>query len=131
MKKSILIVFTAIVCSYCTNKVGKLQESFDKNNPDAVACDTTNAVISYSIDIAPIIAASCGANNNSCHSSNSADGILLDFWGGVNYCASTGKFLSSMTWDGNASNMPKSGQKLTSCEIKKITKWVNMGAPDN
>jgi hypothetical protein len=131
MKKSILIVLAAAVCSYCTNKVGKLQQSFDKNNQQVVLCDTTNAVISYSTDIAPIIVASCGANNNSCHSSNSSTGILLDFWGGVNYSASTGKFLSSISWDGNASNMPKTGQKLTSCEIKKITKWVNMGAPDN
>ncbi len=132
MKPLFLIILIIVCFSSCSNKVGELQDKLDKSNGSNMTCDTTNAVISYSADIVPIMNTSCGANNNSCHSSNSSTNILLDFWAGVNYSASTGKFTSSIIWDGNASNMPKNGGvKLNSCEIKKIVRWVNMGAPDN
>jgi hypothetical protein len=131
MKRFVIIVIVFSVLSSCTNKVAKMQDRFDKNNAAASQCDTTNAAISYSADIVPIMNKSCGSTDNSCHSSNSTSGELLDFWAGVNYSASTGKFVSSITWDGNASNMPKNGAQLSSCEIRKIARWVNMGAPDN
>lgn len=131
MKKIIFLIAVVFYFSFCTNDIGKLQDSLTQNY-QAAQCDTTTTVISYSTDIVPIMNTSCGAANTSCHSSGASSLVYLDFWGGVNYSASTGNFLSSITWDGTASNMPKnSPNKLTACEIKKITKWVNMGAPNN
>jgi hypothetical protein len=131
MKAFVLFLVSVTFFISCTSKVGKMQDKFDKDNAVTSQCDTTNAVISYSTDIVPILNKSCGASDNSCHSSSSTSGELLDFWAGVNYSASTGKLASSIVWDGNATNMPKNGVKLSSCDIKKILRWVNTGAPDN
>jgi hypothetical protein len=131
MRAFVLFLISIAFFTSCTRKVGKMQDKFDKDNASGSLCDTTNAAISYSTDIVPILNKSCGATDNSCHSSNSTSGELLDFWAGVNYSASTGKFISSIVWDGNASTMPKNSVKLSSCEIKKIARWVNTGALDN
>ena len=132
MQKLIFLIVAAIYFSGCSHDIGRLQSSMTQNYQMAQQCDTTNTVISYSIHIAPILVSSCGANNNSCHSSNSTTQVLLDFWAGANYCASTGKLKGSVTWDGTAINMPKnSTNKIASCDINKIIRWVNTGAPNN
>jgi hypothetical protein len=94
-------------------------------------CDTT-ATISYQTDIQPILSNSCGANN-SCHNAQSSSGgVILDSYGKVISVVNNGKFLSSILWDGNASQMPKSSpSKLSECAITKIQKWINAGAPNN
>ena len=131
MQKLIFLIAVVFYFCCCTHDIGKLQDSLTQNY-QAALCDTTTAVISYSTDIIPVMNTSCGASNTACHSSGAASMVYLDFWAGVNFSASTGKFLSSIIWDGTASNMPKnSTNKLSACEIKKITKWVNMGAPNN
>ncbi len=118
----LLAVFVA-----CTKDKGELV----KPRPLGPGCDTS-MVISYATDIVPIMNNSCGAQDNSCHTSATASGqTILDIQVGVNAVATNGKLLSSITWDGNASFMPKSGVKLPECDINKIRKWINEGAPDN
>ncbi|MBN8678671.1 MAG: hypothetical protein J0M29_10630 [Chitinophagales bacterium] len=95
------------------------------------SCDTT-VVMSYQTDIKPILSGSCGANN-SCHNTGGAGGgVVLEQYAGVKAAAANGKLLSSITWDGNASFMPKgSPTQLSDCSIAKINKWIQAGSPDN
>jgi len=94
-------------------------------------CDTT-ATMSFQTHIKPILSNSCGANN-SCHNSQSASGsVVLETYAGVASALNSGKLLSSINWDGNASQMPKdSPSKLNNCSIAQIQKWVDAGAPNN
>lgn len=94
-------------------------------------CDTAS-VMSYQTHIKPIMINSCGANNT-CHNTQSASGgVVLENYTGVKASVVTGQFLSSITWDGNTSQMPKdSPSKISDCSIAKIQKWINAGALNN
>lgn len=130
------MIGAVLVLAACT--YNKWEEIKPKNAASTSACDTS-ATVSYAADIVPIMNASCGAQDNNCHSSGSVVGgnVVLDVQIGVAYCATTptsgpnGQLVSCITWDGNTSAMPKNGSKLSTCDIMKIQKWVNEGAPDN
>lgn len=94
-------------------------------------CDTTG-VISYQADIVPIMTGSCGANN-SCHNTSGAGGgFVLENYDGVKNAVESGLFLSAITWDGNAAQMPDgSSTKINDCYIATISKWVASGYPNN
>ena len=94
-------------------------------------CDTS-ATMSFQTHIKPILSNSCGANN-SCHNTQGAGGgVILETYAGVKSSVTSGKLLSSITWDGNASQMPKSSPtKLSDCSITKIQKWIGAGSLDN
>ncbi|HNL39813.1 MAG: hypothetical protein U0U46_08755 [Saprospiraceae bacterium] len=94
-------------------------------------CDTTGT-ISYQTDIVPIMVGSCGANN-SCHNTSGAGGgFVLENYAGVKNAVESGLFISAITWDGNASQMPSgSSSKISDCYIAKISKWVASGYPNN
>jgi hypothetical protein len=85
----------------------------------------------YSATVSPILTLRC----NSCHSKAAAStyggGIELDRYTTVKPYASNGALLGSINHASGYSPMPKDGAKLSSCEIDKITNWVNSGAPDN
>ena len=136
MKRVIHYIFVLLTASACT------YNKWEQIKPDSATaeenCDTS-MVISYAADIVPIMNGSCGAQNNNCHSSGSTVGgyVVLDVHIGVAYSASTAttgsncQLVSSVVWDGNTSPMPKNSGKLSPCDIQKIQKWVNEGAPDN
>lgn len=94
-------------------------------------CDTTSTM-SFQTHIKPILNNSCGANN-SCHNTLGASGgVILDNYADVKTVVNSGKLMSSILWDGNASQMPQSSPtQLNSCSIAKIQKWVDAGALDN
>lgn len=95
------------------------------NDSTSTSCDTTNA-ITYTGDIKTILDNNCGTGN-SCHNGSSAlSGIDLATYEGAKGIAS--KLIGAITWDGTASNMPKSSpSKINECNIAKIKKWVNTG----
>jgi hypothetical protein len=94
-------------------------------------CDTTSNM-SYQTHISPILNNSCGANNNCHNTSGAGGGVILETFAGVKSSVESGKLISAIIWDGNASQMPKgSPSKLSDCSIAKIQKWVNAGALDN
>jgi len=94
-------------------------------------CDTISTM-SYQTHIKPILNNSCGANNNCHNTSGAGGGVILENYSGVKSAVNTGKLISAITWDGNASQMPKgSPSKLSDCSIAKIQKWVDAGALDN
>ncbi len=93
---------------------------------DAV-CDTT--AVTFSQDIFPIIQNKCLG----CHGANSINGnppVKLDTYTNIKLEVDNGRFLGSITGDPNYVKMPPSSS-LLQCEIDKIKKWINNGAPNN
>lgn len=94
------------------------------------SCDTT-VQLSYTADILPIMTGSCGANNSCHNSATSTTGVYLNQYANVRTIALNGILWSSVTWDGNASNMPQGGSsKINDCYQAKIRKWIDEGAPE-
>lgn len=94
-------------------------------------CDTSSTM-SYQTHIKPILSNSCGSNNNCHNTSGAGGGVVLENFAGVKAAVNSGKLLSSITWDGNASQMPKGSLgKINDCSIAKIQKWIDAGALDN
>lgn len=90
-------------------------------------CDTAN--VTFSGVVKPIIDSRCATAG--CHNNAVASGIDLSAYSGVAGVANSGKLLSAITHDGQASFMPKGLPKLDDCTIAKIRVWVNAGAPNN
>jgi hypothetical protein len=94
------------------------------NNP--VTCDTTN--VTFSGTVMPILQNKC----QGCHSGTApSGGVNLTFHAGVAVVANNGKLVGVINHAPGFPAMPQGGQKLPSCEIAKITAWVNSGAPNN
>ncbi len=95
--------------------------------PDSkLPCDTI-AVATYSTDVAPVMSASC--NMSGCHNTtDAASGVILDTYAGVKIQALNGRLMGSTSATGT---MPKGGNKLASCTLAKIQKWINSGTPNN
>jgi hypothetical protein len=126
MKGLTLAILLLVALGGCYN------DKYDKVFPSATACDTTN--ITYSNDIAPIIAANC-AIAGGCHdvAGSAISGHNYTTYAGVKAVASNDFIITDINWTpiSGHNNMPKNGIKLPDCDIDKITKWVNEGVPDN
>ena len=89
-------------------------------------CDTSK--FKYSTDISVLINTYCLG----CHGGSApSGGINLGTYSGVFAVASNGKLVGAVSHAPGYSPMPKSAAKLSSCQITRITKWVNAGAPNN
>ena len=89
---------------------------------------TPSETPSYSIDVAPIMAARC----NSCHSGSFPSGnIKVDSYSSIVVSVENGSLLGSIKHSGSFSPMPKNGSKLSNCEIQKIQAWIDAGALNN
>lgn len=121
---SILVSVSLTSCYYDTE---------EELYPDSgsIVCDTVS--VSYATDIVPIMNSKCSYSG--CHAgSNAAAGIPLETYAGVKeyLVANKARFISSIIWDGNASNMPKSAStKMIDCNINTIRAWINAGYPNN
>ena len=99
------------------------------------ACDTldsTGAVktISFANEVQPILNASCGSNNDGCHSAN-GNGSLADYAG---VSTSSNSLMDRIKHSSNISSgswMPPNGPKLDDCSISKISIWINQGKQNN
>ena len=89
-------------------------------------CDTT--AVTYSQSVAPVLSSFC----NSCHGGNTPSaGIKLDTYADVKIQATNGRLWGAVSHSTNYSPMPKNATKLNSCNLSKIKKWVDAGAPNN
>lgn len=127
LSKSLITLF--VVGSFFTACKYDQYETLTKKNEPSV-CDTSGT-ITYSGDIVPIMNASCGLNNNACHSTTSSSGIDLNQYSVIDAQVVSNRFLSSIIHDGNASPMPKNAPKLPECDINKIKRWINTGHLNN
>lgn len=93
-----------------------------------INCDPTS--VSFASDIVPIISGSCNSLAASCHGPGATK--PLDTYAGVKVQVDEGKMLSSVTWDGNARQMPDgSSSKIDDCSISKLAQWIADGALNN
>lgn len=88
-------------------------------------CDTTT--VTYSATIAPIMASNC----NSCHNASSGNGVITTDYTDLKAIVTNGKLVKSVNWTAGAIQMPLGGQKMPSCTLTKINKWVISGALNN
>lgn len=89
-------------------------------------CDTVN--VSYASVVAPIMAANC----NACHGAAAPSGnIITSSYEGIKASVNSGQFWKAINHESGASPMPKNGNKLPACELKKIKAWIDAGAPQN
>ena len=89
------------------------------------ACDTTN--VTYSATIVPIMAANC----NSCHTNSSGNGVVTSDYTNLKKIVTNGQLVNSVNGTGGIVPMPLGGQKMSTCNLAKISKWVNNGALNN
>lgn len=123
MKKLIVMAGALVVMAGCYN------DKYDNLYPTgAVVCDTTT--VTYAATVKPIIDAKCATVG--CHDAATAGGGY-DFSTHTGTAASVtaGKLLGTVNWTPGFSAMPKNLPKLSSCEINRITRWVNQGALNN
>ena len=124
MKKIIIFSFTVVSLSSC------YKENFRERHPATFAnilCDTT-AVMSYSTNIKPILDNSCTSN---CHN-GAGPGHSLSAWASVKSDALSGSLYGSVAWLPGYQIMPQGAtSKIALCDITKIKKWVDAGAPNN
>lgn len=122
MKHSLIIImlFVSLLQAGC------YYDKHDVLNPASATCDT--AIVTYSGSISPVLAANC----TGCHSgANAPLNIRLDVYSNVNVQALNGSLLGAVTHSAGFSPMPKNGTKLSDCNISKIAKWIEAGAPNN
>jgi len=89
-------------------------------------CDTTN--VTYSATIAPILATNCIG----CHNSTIPNaGVILSNYNDLKVQVNNGRFWGAINHLSGFANMPPSGSKLSNCNLAKIKKWIDDGAPNN
>jgi len=122
-----LLIIAASFLSAC------YYDNFKELNPfiEEAVCDTASTTtISFASQVVPILQNQCSTGSAGCHSSNSGRDMSTHTAVINTYTGS--KLLSSITWDGNASQMPKSsGAKIDDCSIKTIELWINQGKANN
>jgi mono/diheme cytochrome c family protein len=95
-------------------------------NPNYGSCDTT--IVKFSDYVSPLILNSC----KGCHNPNGSNGgINLTNYAEIKASATGGRFMGSIKHLTGFSAMPKGGTKWTDCQIKKIQRWINLGALNN
>lgn len=123
MKKSIFLFGVAVMISLLSLPACK------KDNPEPSAqCKTEN--MSFANDVMPIMNSSCNTTN--WHDNiTAAANIRLDTFPGVR--DNTDKIIQAINHDAGAKAMPlPSGtEKLSDCNIDKITAWVTQGKKNN
>lgn len=94
--------------------------------PARQQCDTS--AITFSGSVVPILATNCYG----CHTASIAEGgVVLDEYEGVKEEADHGHLIGVITHTPGFPPMPQGAPKLTDCDIEKIRKWLEAGAPDN
>jgi len=90
------------------------------------ACDDSN--VTYTKTVAPILLQNCVG----CHNPNFVSGgVILSTHAGAAIVANNGLLFGTISHAQGFKPMPQSGNKLSSCNIKLIKKWIDNGAPNN
>ncbi|WP_205502171.1 cytochrome c [Rufibacter psychrotolerans] len=130
MKKNLrsgLLGLTLLLTGLSACKDDK-EEEITPNNPNQQPqqCDTNS--VTYSGTVSGIISSNCLA----CHNATQANGgMILDTYARVKQVADNGKLMGVITHASGFPAMPQGGPKLSDCNIAKIKKWVDAGAPNN
>lgn len=123
MKKLlILFLFLWIVSCYYDN--GEIL------NPELNAtCDLTN--VTYTASVKPLLSDNCLMCHSTASSAASGGGVKLENYNDLIIYVNNNKLYGSVTQSSGFSPMPKGGNKLGSCALQTLKKWIDNGAPNN
>ncbi|MBC6990742.1 MULTISPECIES: hypothetical protein [Hymenobacter] len=100
-------------------------EDLFKDQP-AVTCDVS--AVTYASTISPILTQNCRV----CHNSQITNGnVNLENYADVKRIASSGLLVGVVSHAPGYKQMPFGLPKLADCDIARIKKWVDDGAPNN
>lgn len=127
MRKNFLILLTGFLFAFGLSSCYYDVESQLYPNSNA-NCDTLT--VTYSTTIRNIL------QNNSClgcHSGSAVSGgnIVLDNYNSVKTYAQNGRLYGSVSHGAGYSPMPQGGNKISSCNILQIKKWIDSGILNN
>jgi dissimilatory sulfite reductase (desulfoviridin) alpha/beta subunit len=131
MKK--LLIAICILCWLGSCTSNKYTILYPADTTVSTTCDTT--AIKYAADIAPIITANCSVSGG-CHNAagdavtNNLDFTIFATLQGQATTAIIVADINGTPGRGHAA-MPLHLPKISNCDINKITRWVNEGAPNN
>jgi hypothetical protein len=124
IKNSILLTAAGLFIASITN-MGCYYDKEEILYPQT-ACDTTT--VTYSSSVVPMLLSNC----TSCHGGSAPSaGINLSAYAGVKAQADNGKLWGSISHAAGFSAMPKNAAKMSTCNLAKIKKWIDAGAPNN
>ncbi len=94
--------------------------------PNQKVCDTSS--VTYSSVVRVILQTHCLG----CHSASAAQGnVVLATYNDVRTYALNGMLSGVINHQAGYPPMPKGGNKLPYCDIRKIEIWITSGAPNN
>ena len=89
-------------------------------------CDISG--VTYSATIVPILQTNCYV----CHEQAANQGnVTLEGYSNAAALANSGRLYGAVSHSAGFSPLPKGGNKLLDCDIRKIKAWVDAGAPEN
>lgn len=122
---NIIALLVAALCIVAVSNTGCYYDKEEILYPQTV-CDTAN--VTYSSSVVPILLSNCTI----CHGgSTPSAGIKLDTYADVKIQVTNGRLWGAVSQATNYSPMPKNGTKMSTCNLTKIKKWIDSGAPNN
>jgi hypothetical protein len=114
-----LLTFILFSCAYHNE-----EELY--SNEEINPCDTVT--VTYTLDVLPVLQSNC----YSCHDQSVASGgVILVGYNQAKAIAQSGRLLGAISHSPGFAPMPKDGAKLPSCDITKISRWIDAGMPEN
>jgi len=98
------------------------------NEEELYPCNIDTVPVTYRETISLIIERNC---SETCHGLNGTSGIFLRYYDGLKNIADAGRLIGALRHSPNFSPMPQGEPPLLECDILKIEKWINEGAPYN
>ena len=121
--KIVLPLGTALVIA--VTMTGCWYDNLQDLHPQST-CDVSN--VTYAGSVLPVISANC----YSCHNAASQLGnVNLEGYSNLKAYANNGKLVGVIEHQTGFSPMPKTGGKLSDCEIAIIKQWISNGATNN
>jgi hypothetical protein len=123
--KNIIALLVAGLFVVAVSNTGCYYDKEEILYPQTV-CDTAN--VTYSGSVIPILISNCTV----CHGgSTPSAGIKLDTYADVKVQVTNGRLWGAVSQAVSFSPMPKNGTKMSTCNLTKIKKWIDAGAPNN
>jgi len=123
--KNIIALLVAGLFVVAVSNTGCYYDKEEILYPQTV-CDTAN--VTYSGSVVPILLSNCTV----CHGgSTPSAGIKLDTYADVKVQVTNGRLWGAVSQAVSFSPMPKNSTKMSTCNLTKIKKWIDAGAPNN
>ena len=122
--KRILLIFLFLWANSCYYDNG--ETLYPELNS---TCDLTS--VTFTGSVKPILADNCLMCHSTASAGASGGGVKLENFSDVSIYVSNNKLYGSILQFSGFSPMPKGGNKLGSCALQTIKKWIDNGALNN